>query len=263
MSALSGLAWYYMRATVTALVLVTDAPTFRRVSTVTTAPLRQDPQVEWTILRWEQDVGLEVTAIPLAPTGGRDNDLYLQGDNRGIYRQLGEDQETFRQRVARLADVVSPNAIQRIVNRALQPLGLTGLAADVSSTDLAGQLVFPGLFFDLTPADLPLAGAFDLYGAGDLYPETPGMVMLDSDEAWGWFFVLVPHADDGEFGAFFDGGPTITDYPPDTLVGAFDTAFADGYPVSYYAVLAGLAGQIDAAKAGGVGWTLIRDILVT
>lgn len=262
-SPLSGLPWYFVRANLAAVALVTTAPTFRRVSTITTAPLVPDTSVEWHVMAWEADVGLQITEIAQSPINGRDNDLYLLGDNRGIYRQMGEDPETFRQRIARLSDVVSPNAIQRIVNRALQPLGLTGLVADVSSKGSDGLLLYPGLFFDLTPADLPLAGAFDLYQAGDLFPETPGMVMLEADEAWGWFIVLVPYASDGEFGAFMDDGPIITEYPPETLVDALDTAFMDGYPVTYYSLLAGLAGQIDVAKAGGVRWTFARDLLVT
>jgi hypothetical protein len=261
-SPLSGLAWYTVWVELTALVVVVTAPTFDRVSTIETLPVRPDTAVSWQVLDYGEDLGLTITAIPQAPTGGRDNDLYLLGDNRGVYRQAGEDQETFRQRIARLTDVVSPNAIQRVVNRALEPLGLTGLAVDVSSTGDNGVLQYPGLFFDVPTSSLPIASAFDMYAAGDVYPQIDGMLLLDTNEAWGWFFVLVPYSDIGEFGAFYDEGPVVTDWS-ETLVDAFESCFFDGYPVTYYGILAGITGAINAIKAGGVGWTLVRSELLT
>lgn len=252
-SPVSGQVLYFSRARLDTLASVVVIPTLTRLVTRILAPLVLDPGgVSWRLLSW-QDMGLTLTSVQ-APAGGRDNDLWLLGDERGVYPQPGEAQETFRARVSALADVVSPNAINRAVNRALAPLGLQGRAVDVGSTNPDGTLAFPGLWLDLPPSSLPMVSALDLYGPGDLYPESPWYLPLGADEAYGWFLVLVPWDGTGEFGAFFDT-TALTDYG---TAAAVDSAFFDGYPVTYYGAIASLWSTLDVVKAGGVGFTMIR-----
>lgn len=52
-------------------------------------------------------------------TPGKTPDLDGLGDNRGIYRNLGETDATYRLRIRSMPDVVSPGAIRRAVERVL------------------------------------------------------------------------------------------------------------------------------------------------
>lgn len=252
-SPVSGQVLYFSRARLDTLASVVTIPTLTRLVTRILDPLVLDPGgVSWRLLSW-QDMGFALTEV-LAPEGGRDNDLWLLGDERGVYPQPGEAQETFRARVSALADVVSPNAINRAVNRALAPLGLQGRAVDVGSTNPDGTLAFPGLWLDLPVTSLPLVSALDLYAPGDLFPVNPWNLLLGADEAYGWFFVLVPWDGSGEFGAFFDT-TVLTDYG---TAAAVDSAFFDGYPVTYYGAISSMWSTLDVIRAGGVGFTMIR-----
>jgi hypothetical protein len=80
------------------------------------------------------------------------------GDERKIYRQAGEVDTDYRKRVARVGDKISPNAIKRITNRILVPLGTNACLREV------GLSKFRGMFFDgdSNIVDPTFAFAFDL-----------------------------------------------------------------------------------------------------
>jgi len=99
----------------------------------------------WRVLDWALDWGLTCTN-PLSPQGGRSATLDAIAADRSP-RQVGEGDEQYRARVAQVADVVSPNAVFRALNRS--PLPCTMLEV--------GTAAFPGLYLDL-----PLA-EFDSY----------------------------------------------------------------------------------------------------
>lgn len=113
--------------------------------------------ITWRLLDFRQ-VGVEVVSLP-PPAGGRDDDLAVLGDSRGVYQQTGETDSAFRLRAARLAEVVSPDAINAVVNNLLYPLGYEGRAVDVQllqsevgpATPNGG---FDGFFWDKDPLDL-------------------------------------------------------------------------------------------------------------
>lgn len=115
----------------------------------------------WRILDWVEDFGLLVTNAQ-SPAGGASATLDEVGDERGVQRRAGEvgdrGDESYRARVAALADVVSPNALSRIVNRILSPLGESGVLREV------GLAKFRGMLFDGDPTsnDPEIAYAFDL-----------------------------------------------------------------------------------------------------
>jgi len=72
----------------------------------------------WRILQWEADWNLTVTNV-LAPDGGLAGWLDELGAERAIDRATKESDVLYRQRIAVPADVVTPNAIKRSLNRSL------------------------------------------------------------------------------------------------------------------------------------------------
>jgi hypothetical protein len=100
----------------------------------------------WRVLDWVKDFGLTVTNAA-SPTGGRVGMLDMLGAERNINRQLGESDALYAPRVAQVADVVSPNAVKRALNKALG--GIPWCFREV------GQAELPGFFYDkpdtLTP----------------------------------------------------------------------------------------------------------------
>jgi hypothetical protein len=111
----------------------------------------------WVILDWVSDLQI-ITTNAASPTGGRSAMLDQVGDERETYRTSGEDDDTYRERVATAPDVVSPPAIQRAANRVLAPIGATACLREV------GLERMRGFFYDGNPssAALELAFAYDL-----------------------------------------------------------------------------------------------------
>jgi hypothetical protein len=93
----------------------------------------------WRVLDWVLDYGLTATNV-LSPAGGRTGMLDELGDERGVNRSSGEIDDDYRVRVREIADVVSPNAVKRALNRALGPLAW--------NLREAGRALLPGFFFD-------------------------------------------------------------------------------------------------------------------
>lgn len=200
----------------------------------------------WRVLDWGADLGLRVTNAS-SPSGGRAPVLDQVGSERGVHRGSGEGDDDYREAVANLADVVSPNAIRRCINRALAPFGATGWLREVGTADL------PGLYLDGDPlsSDPSEAFAFDLDFA--TRPADRYKLLLDYTEFRAFFLVGVPPLGLGEFGAAFDAGPE----------NAFDAApfpcFFDGFPLTAACAYRTLWGAVNAARAAGVGFDLVLD----
>ena len=265
-SPVSGIPLYFVRARYASVVSVTTEPAAGRV--VVKQPLRLAPDgpdpntgaVKWTLLDYSTGpMGLQIVESE-AFTGGRDDDLYLLGDARGVYRQPGESDDAFRERVSRLAEVVSPNAILSAVNRLLRPLGYKGKVADVTLTEGTVGGGFAGLFCDVDPDLAPdYVGALDLYAPGDLYPQKPWFVLQDAMEAYGWFLVELPYLGAGDFGIFCDEGPLYFDDVVNVYYGPAFTGWCDGYPIDGNAVYAAIWSVVNRIRAGGVGFTMVRE----
>lgn len=102
----------------------------------------------WRILDWADDIGASITnpeGASVVP--GSYPMLDALGGERGIARAPGEDDESYRKRVATVADIVSPAAIRRIGNRIWAPYTGTVCLREV------GQRLFPGLFADVASPD--------------------------------------------------------------------------------------------------------------
>ncbi len=72
----------------------------------------------WRILDWVVDWGLSVTNT-LSPTGGRHAMLDMLGEERNLPRTAGETDDQYSERMSHIADVVTPNAIKRTLNRTI------------------------------------------------------------------------------------------------------------------------------------------------
>lgn len=123
---------------------------------------------EWRILDWVRDWGLDVRNT-LRPTGGVAPWLDELAFERKLSRLVNEDDETFRQRVKSVADVVTPNAIRRTLSRTLG--GIPWCFREV------GSAVLPGFFYDGDKSgpggdqgsNLAVADKLDAYDVDVLY----------------------------------------------------------------------------------------------
>jgi hypothetical protein len=240
---------FHVRARVLVAAGVTQNPLGRQAFTKNPNQLvAESGAVTWSILDWA-DQGFELTEIA-AFAGGRDNTLRLLGDERKVFQQAGETDEAFRQRAAKLVEVVSPVAIRNAVNRLLEPFGFRGQAFDVG--DDGTEVFFDGFFADVDAADY--------YDGGGSFPESPYLLPLSEEEAYGFFFIVLPFLGFGDFGIFADEGPVLfVDVPGVYLGGAADSGFVDGFPVDGDAVYRSIFDTVNRIRAGGVGFAMIRD----
>lgn len=244
----NGRAAFWARARVSAFTSITTQPLGRLAYTgIQNQLIAESGTLTWQILDWS-DMSFTLVQIGAA-AGGRDDMLRALGPERGVSQQEGESDDTFRERLSELADAVAPNAIRRIVNRALEPFGLVGKAFDVGQ-DLPTDDYFHGFFADVDFADY--------YEPGDVYPLTPYHLALSDEEAYGWFFVVLPYLGGGEFGSSADEGP-VFQVGSEFFDSAADYAFADGAPTLALATYASIWNQIYQARMGEVGFTMLRD----
>lgn len=202
----------------------------------------------WKVLDWHDDLGVTITNVE-SPTGGLHAMLDELGSERNVPRSPGEDDETYRKRVATLPDVVSPNAIRRVVNRIIAQYGARACLREV------GLPLFRGFFYDGDPdsADPAIAFAYDFDFT--VRPEDRFKVMLDRERSRAYFEVGVPKLGFGEFGFAYDDG----------AANAYDSApyltFYDGFPVTAAIIYRNIWQAVRDAKAAGVGFDLyIEDV---
>lgn len=260
----TGLTLYFVRARLAVFTTISQQPLAGRIVVFARELLAEETStVTWALRDFQQDsLGLRID-FAQAFSGGRDDDLYVLGDERKAYQQPGESDEVFRDRASRLADVVSPNAIVRVINRILRPFGYEGEAIDVTiDTTPDNTLVgagFTGLFCDVDAILAPeILAALDLYASGDLFPKDPWLVLQSAQEAYGWFLVLVPYLGEGDFGIFLDEGPLFFDETVQVYYGPFIEGWMDGKPVDGDAAVAAIYNAINIIKLGGVGFTIVR-----
>ena len=243
-TAVDGVTAFWIRARVVAVAAAGNQPLAARVRGLKNVRLTPEAgSMTWIVEDWS-DLGFALQEIE-APSGGRDADLDMIAWERGITRSSNESDESLRERVSALPDVVTPGAIRRTVNRALAPYNLHGEALDVGNG-------LDGLFADLDFADY--------YLPGDIYPLTPHKLLLTDVIAYGGFLVFVPRLGDGEFGAFCDESPVIWLEPAQSfLAGATDMCFLDGFPVGAHAVYGSIWDQVNATKAFGIAFLILLD----
>lgn len=245
----NGVTAFHAQVRAVTVVGLTQQPLGQQAYTLNPDQLvGEEGTVTWSLLDWS-DLGFALTEIE-AFSGGRDNTLRLLGDERRVFQQAGETDDAFRERAAKLAEIVSPKAIRNAVNRLLDPLGFRGLAFDVG--DDGSEVFFDGLFADVDAADY--------YEPSDTFPESPYKLPLSELESRGFFFVILPYLGGGEFGMFATDGPILFLEVPGVYLGsAADSGFVDGFPVDGDAVYRSIFDTVNRIRAGGVGFTMIRD----
>lgn len=201
----------------------------------------------WEIVDVVDQYGLQFRN-PAHPSGGRYGFLVETGEDRGVFLEDGETEEHYRERVANLPDVVSPNALVRQANSVLVPLGYEVCFREI------GTDKFFGAFFDAGSSDDPVQNparnfAFDMDFA--LRPTDRFKLMVSLAESRGFMLFGVPAPRQDWHASAFDAGPS--------QISAFDVqALFDGDPnlqdlsQTYRAVY----NQIESAKLGGVGFDL-------
>ena len=147
-----------------------------------------------------------------AASGGRPAMLDLLAKARGVYRRVGESDESLSLRARTITDTVSPNAIRRTLDalanrygvRAYYHQGVTvGMACDDAACD----------------DDLDLA--------------------LTADAGFGLFYVYLPLVPGGDLGLVCDED-------------ACDDGYTDGQPTQTIAFFGAVLATMEETKAGGV-----------
>jgi hypothetical protein len=138
-------ATYSIRCGATSLGNTLTGLTSKATATVSTfviAPptlVNETTDATWVILDWVQDLGLTVTNAA-SPAGGMFPMLDGIGTDKNLPRQFGELDPTYRARLARIADVVCPNAILRTLNATLGSVPYCFREV--------GYALLPGFFYD-------------------------------------------------------------------------------------------------------------------
>ena len=242
--AVDGTVAYWLRARV-AVVNATDVqPLAAKIKALRPQRLTlESGTIAWAVRDWSE-LGFAITRVE-AFSGGRDNELGALAEERGVGLKDGESDESLRQRIQELADVVTPAAIRRAVNRQLAPFNLVGRAWDVANG-------LTGLFADVDFGDY--------YEPGDLFPADKEKLLMSDNWAYGWFVVFLPYLQDGDFGGFCDEGPVMYLETAQTyLASATDMCFVDGFPTSGAGVYQAVWEQVNAIRAFGVGFVIIFD----
>lgn len=207
----------------------------------------------WRVLDFASDLMIAATN-DASPEGGKSAMLDEIGMDRDVQRSPGELDDKFRQRVWKLPDVVSPNALKRSMNRVLAEYGAAGCLREVG--DVSG--LFPGFFFDVAPADVDFdpryAYAYDLDFA--IRPQDRFKLVMDYVEFRAFFDAGVPPSSLGDFGFFYDVVGQINFYDDAPYL-----SFFDGFPATSAVVNRRVWDALYKAHAGGVSFTLYDERL--
>lgn len=244
---------YYARARLSSFSSQTTAPQIQRLTVHQHDPLQPDAgSLTWAVLDYGS-MGVSLVEVQTI-TGGRDDDLYVLGAERGLYQQPGETDDQFRRRITLLPDQVTPNAVRRVINRALSPYGYRGQAIDVGNG-------LTGFFYDVPASSAPdMVCAFDMYEPGDASPLDPWILPLSAEEAYGFGLVLVPNMGLGEFGMFYDDGPVYLNQGYyNSYTGPAFGGWPDGYPVTDYAIYSSIYSSVRSIISYGVKFAILRS----
>jgi hypothetical protein len=118
---------------------VTAAQVYESGAFAAEAPSAGMGGATWRMLSWSDDWGL-ISANELSPSGGVAGLIDLLGADRGIPRSPNEPTEAYRLRISQIADVVTPNAIRRALNRSIAPVPWCFREV--------GSELLPGFFYD-------------------------------------------------------------------------------------------------------------------
>ncbi len=186
------------------------------------------------------DLGVQVSQ-PLPITGGVGDALSAIAVDRRQGKAGDETDDQFADRLVELPDVVSPNAIERKVDRILSPLGIGFCIRE--TRDIDGLM---GFTWDLHPWDFGEACGCGLVKpiGSELVGE--GQVWIDTPRHVRFFIVCVERVPISDSGSAWD-------------FGAFDNFFWDGSDFGYSSVLGNVWHEVNQARAAGVAFLLVQD----
>jgi hypothetical protein len=210
------------------------------VTAVTRDPLlTDDSSTAWRLLSFGEDLGLTATNAA-SPSGGSSATLDEIGAERRVFRSPGEGDETYRWRVAEVADTVCPNAVRRRANELLAPFNATVVYRQV------GSPLLPGFFCDV-PDD-----SGQHYCCDDDEDDACWKVSFDDADSRAFFFLQVPLIVIGTYGIACDADEVMFDGPCAT-----DEGSSDGETLLDEDTYQTIQNEIERIVAGGVGFDLV------
>jgi hypothetical protein len=193
------------------------------------------------------DLGVTVEQ-PAATEGGTPDSLGAIGAERRIGKRPGETDEEFRARFATLADTISPAAHIRILDRIL---GSAGIPYHYLETRAVDELM--GFTWDVHPYDFGQVCPPITKTIGSEYVGQGG-VWLQPGTLTRFSVICVDPGSLGDFGFAYD---TVVPLPG--APNAWDVGFFDGSALGVASVLGRVWDEINAARAAGVGFLIIKD----
>jgi hypothetical protein len=168
-------------------------------------------------------------------SGGTHGWLDALGLERLIARNPYESDNSYRFRIVKIPDLISPNAIIRAVSRVFRPYNY-----NFSFLEMRNPGDIPGAFWDIDPFDDPNAG----------FPDGNGKVMFGDGFQYRGFIILVESETTGDFGGPWDTNPATSGHPSN----AWDYTPFDGYAVTFAQVLDDMVKEVQKSKSAGTPW---------
>jgi hypothetical protein len=219
---------------ITSLIVAGDPALATSVATVDGPPLLLGPQtIEVEELT---DLGLEIE-LTGDLSGGRHGWLDAIGDERKCYRQEGESDASYLDRILSIADVVSPGAIVRLCER---------------------LLTLNGVPWRLVEAGDPVTVTAFQWSATSPWSGASVERTIDFSTSRRRFAILLGPTGLGDPGWFTDTALGVTDSNHlDAGPGA--GVACDGAPFGWLSILNSLRQQLDQIRAGGVAALILID----
>lgn len=197
--------------------------------------------VQVEVEEWE-DLGLGVLQ-PNPIGGGRSDSLGAIATDRGLGRVAGETDDQLADRVVYLAETISPEAIETIVDSIFGPLGIEWCLREAGDV---GSLI--GFVWDLHPFDVAGLNRVEKLPDSDLVGQ--GLVWLGPGTFRRYFLICVQRSGVGDFGFGFD-------YSSSAHTNAWDVGAFDGSPVGFLSAVGQVWAAVNAARAAGVAFEIV------
>ena len=192
------------------------------------------------------DLGLTVESSSVM-VGGTSNALGAIGDDRRQGKVPNESDDAFRARICDLADIISPAAIIRIVDRILTPLGIPFRLKETA--DIESLM---GFTWDIHPYDVGDLSEIVKLPGSQLIGQ--GFVWLSETSLRRFFIICVGRRNTGEFGAAYDSTFFFSGF-----ANAWDVFAFDGFAIGFDAAIGQVWEAVNQARAAGVGFIIVID----
>lgn len=176
-----------------------------------------------------------------ALTGGKSAILDMYGKDKSVRRNIGENDNSYRERILRLPDVVSPDALYRASSTILTTLSIPWVLVESRNPSDFNGAYWHGFAYDDPEIYNWILGRDQFFWQGNGF-EYRG------------FYIIVERQYYGDFGFLFDYGSGVGGVGADD---AWDHGFYDGYALGFYNDLDNLVSEIERTRMGGIPWLLV------